>query len=292
MSDNSFTNEKNLIFTITLATGNFQGTDGNTATISNFRATADIDHAGGMMMSAARFKIYGLGAPLMNQLTTIAWLSFGVLKNTIQVQAVDGDVKTTVFQGTIINSWADYSSAPDVFLYIESQAGFFNQIQSVPPTSYKGSVNVSTIMQNLANAMGMTFENNNVSVMLQNPYFPNSYMEQAKSAAVAANIDLYLDNNTLAICPKGVARASIIPSISPQSGMIGYPRFDKIGITFETIFNPSIQFGGQIQMTSSVKQACGQWRVGSISHRLSSLLPGGPWNSSIRCTTNGKPIID
>jgi hypothetical protein len=136
MSDNSFTNEKNLIFTITLATGNFQGTDGNTATISNFRATADIDHAGGMMMSAARFKIYGLGAPLMNQLTTIAWLSFGVLKNTIQVQAVDGDVKTTVFQGTIINSWADYSSAPDVFLYIESQAGFFNQIQSVPPTSY------------------------------------------------------------------------------------------------------------------------------------------------------------
>lgn len=84
----------------------------------------------------------------------------------------------------------------------------------MPPTSVKGSVDVATLMGQLAQSMGYSFENNGVSVQLSNPYLPGTAIDQVKALARGAGIDLYVDDNVLAITPANTPRGGLIPEIS------------------------------------------------------------------------------
>jgi hypothetical protein len=240
-----------------------------------------------MVMSTASCKIYGLAKSAMQQLTMLALETLSVVRNTVIVTAIDGDVETEIFRGQIVNSWPDYSGAPDVYLHIEAQAGFFEQTALSEPTSYKGSADAGSILGRLASGLGYTFENNGVDVKLSDPYFAGSAMEQVKEIVQAAGIEWILDGQTLAIWPKGATRESYMPTISPETGLIGYPTFDQLGVGFRTLFNPSIRFGGKINVETSVTRAAGVRKVVGVSHSLSAQMPGGPWYSDIRCTESG-----
>lgn len=286
----SFDNKKELRFIITLGTGTFGASSNNQITLEGFRATVDIDKAGGMMMGTLRAQIYGVFQSEMNSITTLQWKPKAIIQNTVQVYAIDGAQETLVFQGNIVNAWGNYQSMPDVFLQIQAQSAYFNQLQPVAPSSFKGTVDVATLMAQLASSMGLTFENNGVQVQLSNPYLPNTALEQAKKLARDAGIDIYLDNNVLAITPPNTPRGTRIPEISPQSGLNGYPTFDGVGVNFQTYFNPAIAFGGSIKLVTSITQAAGQWIVTSIAHRLESEKPGGVWFSTVRGNKNGLAV--
>lgn len=287
----SFANKKELRFIITLGTGTFGSSTNNQIVLEGFRATVDIDKAGGMMTGTLRAQIYGVRQSDMNSITTLQWKpSGGLLKNTVEVYAIDGPQQTLIFAGNIVNAWGNYQSMPDVFLEIQAQAAYFNQLQPVAPTSFKGTVDVATVMSQLAGSMGLLFENNGVAVQLSNPYFPNTALEQAKALAVAAGIDIYLDNKTLAITPANSPRGSLIPEVSAATGMIGYPTFDGVGVNLKVYFNPSITFGGSIKVVSSITQAAGQWIVTSIAYRLESEKLGGVWFATVRGNASGLAI--
>jgi hypothetical protein len=179
---------------------------------------------------------------------------------------------------------------PDVFLQIQAQSAYFAQLTPVAPRSYKGQIDVASIMQQIARAMGFTFENNGVQVQLSDMYLANTGLEQAKTLARAAGIDLYVDDNILAITPPNVPRGGLVPEISAQTGLVGYPTFDGVGVNFQTAFNPSIAFGGAIKLVTSIKQAAGQWIVTSVAYRLESEKPGGAWFTTVRGNANGLAI--
>ncbi len=287
----SFDNKKQLRFVITLGTGKFGSSNNDTITLQGFRATADIDKAGGMMMGTLRAKIYGVKQQDMNSVTTLQWKPGTLIPNTVEVYAIDGAAETTVFAGNIVNAWADYQSMPDVFLHIQAQAAFFNALKAIPPRSFKGGVDVASVMAQIARDLGYTFENNGVNTRLVDVYLPNTGMEQAKDLARAAGCDLYLDDKILAITPPNVPRKVIIPLISPVSGLVGYPTFDGVGVNFQTLFNPAVTFGGSIKLETDVQQAAGEWIVTSVGHRLESEKPGGAWFSSIRGNQNGLAVV-
>ena len=287
----SFENKKALRFVITLGTGKFGSSDNDTITLQGFRAIADIDKAGGMMMGTLRAKIYGVKQADMNSVTTLQWKPGTLIPNTVEVFAIDGAAETLVFAGNIVNAWADYQSMPDVFLHIQAQSAFFNALKAVPPRSFKGRVDVATVMGQIARDLGYTFENNGVTTQLVDVYLPNTGMEQAKDLARAAGCDLYLDDKILAITPPNVPRKVIIPLISPASGLVGYPTFDGVGVNFQTLFNPAVTFGGSVKLVTDVQQAAGEWVVTSVGHRLESEKPGGAWFSSIRGNANGLAVV-
>lgn len=287
----SFSNKKQLRFVITLGTGKFGASNNDTITLQGFRAIADIDKAGGMMMGTLRAKIYGVKQADMNSVTTLQWKPGTLIPNTVEVYAIDGAAETLVFAGNIVNAWADYQSMPDVFLHIQAQAAFFNALKAVPPRSFKGSVDVASVMAQIARDLGYTFENNGVTTQLVDVYLANTGMEQAKDLARAAGCDLYLDDKILAITPPNVPRRVIIPRISPASGLVGYPTFDGVGVNFQTLFNPTVTFGGSIKLETDVQQAAGEWIVTSVGHRLESEKPGGAWFSNIRGNANGLAIV-
>lgn len=283
-------NKKLLKFIITLGTGKFGASDNDQITLEGYRATADIDKAGGMMMGTLRARIYGVTQDDMNSITTLQWKPQEIIPNTVEVYAIDGDTETLVFAGNIVNAWGDYQTMPEVYLRLQAQSAFINQLKPVPPRSFKGSIDVASVMGQIARDLGYNFENNGVSVSLTDVYLPNTGLEQAKDLAHAANIDLYLDDKTLAITPANSPRGELIPEISAESGLIGYPTFDGIGVNFQTLFNPSITFGGRIKLVTDIKQAKGEWIVTSIGYRLESEKPGGAWLANVRGNANGLAI--
>lgn len=283
-------NKKRLKFIITLGTGKFGASDNDQITLEGYRAIADIDKAGGMMMGTLRARIYGVTQDDMNSITTLQWKPREIIPNTVEVYAIDGDTETLVFAGNIVNAWGDYQTMPDVYLRLQAQSAFINQLKPVPPRSFKGAIDVASVMGQIAKDLGYNFENNGVSASLTDVYLPNTGLEQAKDLAHAANVDLYLDDKTLAITPANRPRGELIPEISAESGLIGYPTFDGIGVNFKTLFNPSVTFGGRIKLVTDIQQAKGEWIVTSIGHRLESEKPGGAWLSNVRGNANGLAI--
>ncbi len=296
----SFNNPKDLKFVISLGSGTFGSSSANTVTIRGFRAVAEIDKAGGMMMGTLRAQIYGVSQSTMNSCVTFpfqpqrmsAATSGGSVKmNTIQVFAIDGSTSTLIFTGNIVNAWGNYRNQPDVFLEIQAQSTALAQLTPVPPLSFNGSIDVAVAMQQLAGKMGLTFENNGVNgIVLKNQYLPNTALEQAKSLARIAGIWMTVDNGVLIICPPNQARNKPAPIISPSSGLMGYPTFDGFGVNFSAFFNPALQFLGPFQLQSSIPQAAGSWIATSIGYRLESEKPDGSWMMNVRGTKNAISI--
>jgi hypothetical protein len=286
----SFENKKELRFVITLGTGKFGSSSNNQITLEGFRATVDIDKAGGMMMGTLRAQIYGVKQSDMNSITTLQWKPRSLIRNTVEVYAIDGAQETLVFTGNIVNAWGNYQGMPEVFLQIQAQSAYFAQLTPVAPRSYKGQIDVASIMAQIARTMGYTFENNGVNVQLSDMYLANTGLEQAKTLARAAGIDLYVDDNILAITPPNTPRKGLIPEISKETGLSGYPTFDAVGVNFQILFNPSVVFGGSIKLVTDIVQAAGQWVVTSVAHRLESEKPGGAWFSTVRGNASGLAV--
>jgi hypothetical protein len=278
----SFTNKKALQFVITLGSGTFGSTGNNQVTLQGFRATANIDRAGGVQMSTLRAQIYGVSQSVMNSATTLQWKPGDQISNTVKVIAIDGDQQTQVFFGYIVNAWGNYQNSPDVFLEIQAQAAYLQQLTPVAPLSFKGQTDVAQVMSQIAKQMGLTFENNGVSNQLADTYLPNTSLEQAKNLAHQAGINLYVDDTTLAITPANTPRTGTIPQVGPTSGLRGYPTFDAVGVNFETYFNPAIKFGGSVQLVTSITKAAGTWIVVSIGHHLESEKVNGAWFSQVK----------
>jgi len=287
----SFANKKELRFLITLGTGKFGSSNNNQITLQGFRAVVDIDKAGGMMMGTLRAQIFGVSQSDMNAITTLQWKPEAFIPNTVQVFAIDGNQETLVFSGNIVNAWGNYQTMPNVFLMIQAQAAYFNQLQAVAPTSFKGPIDVVAAMSQLAGNMGLTFENNGVSGVIQNQYLPNTYLEQAKTLAQAAGIWLYVDGDILAITPQNQPRKKPIPLISAETGLDGYPTFDRVGVNFTALFNPSLVFGGSFELKTTIPQAAGVWIATSIAYKLESEKPDGAWFAMIRGTKTGLAVV-
>lgn len=286
MPASSFSNQKDLRITVTLGTGTFGSSANNQIVIQGFRASVDVDKGGGSMFAQLNARVYGVSQSDMNAITTLQYQVNRTSPNTVSAWAIDGDQETLVFFGNIINAWGNYDSMPDVFLQITAMSGFSNKLTPINPSSYKGSQDVATIFKALAATMGYTFENNGVSVTLNNPYLAGTGIDQAQSLAEHAGIVWGIDNNILWIAPQSGTRppvGSTIPEISAQSGMIGYPSFDGQGfVNFQCLFNPAIRFFGKVKIVSSIPRASGQRTVVNVSYKLESNKPGGSWFCSVR----------
>lgn len=300
----SFSNKKQLKFVITLGQGVFKKNGisvvvngvkipggKNQITLQGFRATANIQKAGGVQMGQLQAKIYGVKQSDMQAITCFQWKPLETVSHHVDVYAVDGDAQYLVFAGTIVNAWGDYQSAPDVFLYIKAATAYQQQITPANPTSYQGAIDAAVALRQIAEAMGLTFENNGSSAMMNDIYVANTLTEQAKEIAKAANFGLYIDDKVMAITPQYGARTGIIPEISPQSGMVGYPTFDGLGVTVKTLYNPAILFGGQMKIVTDIPQAAGVWNVASVTHFLESEKPNGQWFSVVRGILGDTAII-
>jgi hypothetical protein len=278
----SFT-RKRIDVTITLGTGQFGDSGANTVTLSGLRVHAGIQVYGGEAMPQAQLRLFGLPLDMINQLTTIGPINSAVMFNNAVLVAA-GDDETglqTIYNGTIWQAWGEFQGTPETPLNITGLGGLASALKPVNALSFPGSADVATIMQTLAQTMGVAFENNGVSVQLASPYFPGTALAQVRACARAADISWTIDRGTLAIWPKNGSRSGDVPLISPDTGMVGYPTFSSNGLGLTTLFNASIKPGGVVQVESSLQVARGKWTVMQVQHSLQTETPNGQWFTSI-----------
>jgi len=282
--------QRNINLTFQIGKGNFGESGFNTVTVSGLRVSAQIQKAPGPTQTAAQVKVYGLTLSLMNQLSTIGHLpGVGYTRNDMRIDAGDAvNGMSTVFIGSITQAWADFGGIPDVSFTAIALTGFIEALKPIAPNSYPGAADAVTILQQLASTMGLAFENkSNASVILANPYFPGTALTQAQRCAHAANLNMAIDSGTMAIWPMGGSRGGTVRLISAGSGMVGFPRYNKAGISLTTEFNPNIACGTQVQVQSIVTPANGIWPVTVLEHDIESQVPDGSWFTTITATIPG-----
>jgi hypothetical protein len=282
----------NVVFTfgvnaVTGMTGKFaNGT--NTLTLTGYRVSFEMSVAGGLSQPSAQVLIYGMDISDMNALSSLGTQWFSANQNMVTVLAGDQvHGFSQVFQGTINECFVDFTAMPQVAMNVTAQATGLAALVPVPPNSYSGVASVASIMSSFAQDLtfvqggNWSFENNGVTATLRNPYFPGTLLRQIYACAQAANINVLMHNNVLAIWPKNGIRGSPVPTVSVDSGLTGYPTYTNFGVDFTTLFNPNLVVGGNVIVQSSLKPACGTWTVYSLNHRLESITPDGDWFTDV-----------
>lgn len=265
----------------------FAGTNSNTITLSNHRASVRIQNSGGLAGSGAQVDVWGMTPSLMNQLSTLGMVIQMIPRNTLTITAGDATSgMSTVFIGTIQQAYGDYNGAPEVPFKFECLSGSAENAIPFPASSFTGGTDVATILSSIAKKNGWGFENNGVTAKLANPYLSGSALEQVHKVAAAARINHVLINNILAIWPRYGARAGLgIPLIAPKpvGQMVGYPSYTQQGILVKTLFDPRLSMGGQFKLQTSLPQTSksGLWNIYKLDQALDEKLPKGQWMSTV-----------
>ena len=282
--------QKNLIAEFSLGTGNFQG-GGNNLTIGpGMRMSCEASwtpHASGS--SLENLVIYGMTLSQMNQLSVIGKQLAAVGKNSVSVYAQDGDTQPSlVFSGNILQAYIDGNDQPSLRFIVTGRPDGRAARQPIPVTTHKGAYAAQNIAQSLAQAMGFKFENNGVSVMLRNPYLWGTGISQMRQLSRAANFVWGLDaRGTLAIWPKGGARAgagvTISPKISGPGELIGYPVCSQATVYAKAYYAPNLSpFTMFTLADSEFTAANGPWHLGQMSVALDSWTPHGRWEMILK----------
>lgn len=236
----------------------------------------------------ASISIMGLSYDDMAAATTIAQQPFMFARNHIAIWAGEqGQSLTRIFSGNISNAWADFNTAPDPTMKIEAMTGGFASLMSQAPMATSGETKAADVVQQMAATSGFSFKNQGVDSALSNTVLSGSPIEKAKAAADQVGADLIIDDEEMILLPKGETRQTAGGTIlvSPTTGMIGYPTFGNMTLSFKCFFNPSIQRGGLVQVESIVPKASGEWRVSKVTHNLTAYDPkGGPWETVVEGT--------
>lgn len=279
----SFEHKKALRFVITLGSDNqkFDDKGSDQIILQGYRASAICENAGWVQMGELHAEIFGMSQSDMNAITSYPIRITEATRNKIVVYAIDGAQESVVFAGNMVKAWPDYSRMPDVCLRIQAQAAYSDALKTVAPRSFKGACDVADVMRQIATSMGYVFENAGVHVKLADVYLANTNLEQARDLAKMAGIELNIERNVLAIWPKGSYRNAMIPLISVNTGLVGYPSFDGTFLRFDALYNPTLITGGLVKVESDNIAAKGQWQVLKMAHRLESEKPGGAWFSSV-----------
>jgi hypothetical protein len=302
---------KALRFTFTLTNSNavFPGSPGQAANqlvVAGARASAVVKGSGLPAFPEASIRIYGLGQQDMNALAIVP-VQGGKPEftfNTVQVEADSGNGYTFIFSGQIFQAGPDYSSAPDVCLFVHAQSAGFDQLTAANPTAYPGVANVADIVSNLASKMSMAFENDGVTGTLTNAYYSGTLASQLRKVCQDANINCIPENqNLLVISPAGVARQNVDAWIlTPLTGLVGYPEVLGNGyLNVRSLFNPAYRQNGPITIRGSDvvidpnlpktlnSLADGDWIIGPLTHTLESQKPGGAWFTDMKLYPPNSP---
>lgn len=287
----SFT-EKRLRATLTLAGANsvFPGTNSNTLVIDQLRMSTRVQ-AVARQATQCELKIYGMRQSDMNALTVV-WANPPVILDHLLIVEANNTGKpdgwVQVFKGTMIEAQPDYRSQPNVPFSILAVTGYFVKVDSTPPTSYQEQANIGTVAGDIVARMGAPWSLKVVDaaneVVMSNPYFCGTLWDQLVQACQAVNCDFYVQGDEILITPANQPR-STVPSVvlSPESGLVGYPMFERSGLNVTALFDPAFQCGTALDIKSSVPNATGRWFPYSMYHELESLMPSGRWFTTLQC---------
>ncbi len=301
--------QRDLAIQLNLNGSTFDGVN-NVLTLRGLRAWATIQATTGgasPFFSQAQIRIEGMLGQDMAQLSTLGLSAGFYTPNLITVNAVstqsDGTTQSALcFAGQIFEGFVDYNSQPNVGVVLKASATFASQIAGIASSSYQGSVSVATMLQAICAAATppLKLVNNGVTAVLSNHAVGGSAMNQIADICLASLTNWSIVNGTLYVWPQGSQRDDQVITLTPETGMKGYPMYSAQGIDVEMEYNQDVELGRQMTVESSIPPpgpnaptslggvqpigATGTYWIAGVTHELSSNVIGGPWFTKANLT--------
>jgi hypothetical protein len=290
-------------FTLTNSNAVFVGPNGaapgNSLQLTGLRMSATIQGGGLPAWPSATVRIYGMLQTDMNALAVQQLTNgkTGYLQNTVLIEANSGNGWSAVFAGNILTAAPNYDAMPDVSFDVTAMTGLFDSVNPATVTSFPGSAGIADILSTIVAKMNRKFINNGVTGVTSGAvYRPESTTEQLRLVCQAYNIDAVFsaDDTAVTVTPKGSADTSFNFTLSPTSGLVGYPKALANGmVSIRALFNPAFHVKAPITIANSDvvidpgvpstlnSLANGDWLVTSITNTLEALKPDGAWFSDM-----------
>lgn len=257
--------------------------------LSGLRTFCHVVAGGNFTLQECDLVIYGMTLAHMNQLSTLGWKvdpSGGgkVGADGLEVYAGDNTGSfSLVYKGTVYVAYSDFQGGPNIPFHVIAQSGSNAAGMITKPISVNNkSADVAGIMSQIAGNAGLQFENNGVNVKIAYPYLPGTPKDQAYQLAKHAGINITIDKGKLAIWPQSGNRQGSA-TVSPTTGLVGYPAWSSEGIKLKMLYNPDLQLGGQITVQgSAITPANGTWTISRLEHNLQAFTPNGEWFSTVQ----------
>ncbi|MFZ4835755.1 hypothetical protein [Rouxiella sp. Mn2063] len=271
--------QKNLKFEFKSSPYPFTNMNGNdTITISNVKATATIQSSGNLFGTQATVVIFGLGLDLISALSSKAMGLYGANNESVSIKIFVEDV--AVFVGYMTSSIANMNQVPNASLMITATANADLQNKSASPFSFKGATSIKHVIESICTAVGYKPLITGLDgAMVSNPHYEGSVFQQLEKICYDLNVSMSVTPPNISFWTTKQKRDDVIPLISAEHGLIGYPIFSNGGLMFQAQFSTLLTTGRNISMKTMLPHADGEYNLSSVTHELSSWMPDGPWHS-------------
>ena len=271
----------------------FAGAPTGSFTASGLRAAVSIRRAQGRLGTEGHVKIWGLSYAQMNAYCTRIASEIGgdgINPVTLAISAGDlgGDL-SEVMKAGIWESYIDLTGAPES-AFVVSVTGIYTAANPTGPQSQPGAQNAEDLIQAICNGAGFTLNNNGAHAVLRNQSTYGSALDQIERIAEAAGFSWSWSGTTFSIWPaNGTVDDTVIqigPGTTPK--MVGYPQYYQTGIIVQSLFNPQVQVGRQMEVVgSTLTKANGLWKIVGVQDDLTTMLNRGPWFTTATLSAKG-----
>ncbi|MBJ9866260.1 hypothetical protein [Citrobacter amalonaticus] len=271
-------NQRSLRFEFTNETSSFDEKGNNTISISEVRSTVSFQSAGNLFGTQVNVSLLGLSMELLASLSSKAMGLFGSDTERISMKIYVGD--TAIFVGYMTSSIANMNTAPNSALMITATANADLQNKPSPPFSFNGATPVTSVITAICKAAGYSpYITGLDGIVATNPHYEGSIFNQLEKLCDDFEIAMSVASPTITFWPQNEKKDDVMPLISPEYGLIGYPIFSNGGVMFQTQFSTLLTTGRNVRLITSLPHASGTYKLTSVSHELSSWMPDGPWHS-------------
>ncbi|WP_417021751.1 hypothetical protein [Citrobacter portucalensis] len=274
----SLYSKRSLRFEFVNETSSFDESGNDTISISEARATVSFQSAGNLFGTQINVSIFGLGIEMLAALSSKAMGLFGSDTERISMKVFVGE--TAIFAGYMTSSIANMNAIPNAALMIAATANADLQNKPASPFSFNGATPVPDIIKAICNAAGYkAYITGLDGLVVTNPHYEGSIFTQLESLCNDVNVAMSVAPPSISFWPQDSTRDDVMPFISPEYGLIGYPIFSNGGLMFQTQFSTLLTTGRNVQIETSLPHASGVYKLTSVNHELSSWVNDGPWHS-------------
>lgn len=266
--------KRTLKFQFKLEKGAFNSNGDDVLTIDDVKANVQVGAYGGTTGTVMNAEVFGLS------LENMALLSFkgiqyeSTTQNMMKVWADD----ELIFTGSIGTCYIDLGRMPEAPLIIQATSTFYDQSVEAKDFSLKGDVKVADIITTIAQSMGYTaVVNSAVTEVESDPVYPGNPYQQLTECLRAHGLTWDMRNGVVYVWKDDSTIDEIIPFVSAENGLIGYPIFNGFGLSITTMFSSLIVRGRNLKIETDLPNASGTYGILSAVYLLSTWQDGGPW---------------
>lgn len=270
--------KRSIKFVFVNETSSFDDSGNNTITIDEVKSTVSFQSAGNLFGTQVSVSLFGLSIELLAALSSKAMGLFGTDTERISMKIFVGE--TSVFAGYMTSSIANMNSIPNTSLMITATANADLQNKPASPFSFNGATPVPDIINAICNAAGYKAYIIGLNgLVVTNPHYEGDIFSQLTALCSDVNVAMSVTPPSISFWPQDGAKDDVMPFISPEHGLIGYPVFSNGGLMFQTQFSTLLTTGRNVKIETSLPHASGVYKLTSVTHELSSWMPDGPWHS-------------